>query len=84
MDDGRWISWKASYNGVAPSAEARQKRQTPVPELGKVVYPFTAYGFTELPKQEDVLFKNATCGPMKKRVKLLNTDVLVLKGKSRK
>ena len=81
MDDGRWISWKASYSGVAPSAEARQKRQTPVPELGKVVYPFTAYGFTELPKQEDVLFKNATVWTNEKEGKLLNTDVLVLKGK---
>lgn len=81
MDNGKWISWKATYSGVAPEAEARPKRQTPIPELGKVVYPFTAYGWTELPKQEDILFKNATVWTSEKEGKLLNTDVLVQKGK---
>ena len=35
----------------------------------------------ELPKQEDVLFKNATVWTSEKEGKLLNTDVLVQKGK---
>ena len=72
---------KQLISGAAPEAEARQRRQTPVPEPGKVIYPFTAYGWTEIPKQEDVLFKNATVWTSEKEGKLLNTDVLVQKGK---
>lgn len=81
LDNGKWVSWKATYNGPAPDAEARPRRQTPVPELGKVIYPFAAYGRTEIPKQEDILFKNATVWTSEKEGKLLNTDVLVQKGK---
>jgi len=81
LDNGQWISWKATYAGPATEAEARPGRQTPVPEPGKVIYPFTAYGWAELPKQEDVLFKNATVWTNEKEGKLLNTDVLVQKGK---
>jgi imidazolonepropionase-like amidohydrolase len=81
IDNGKWFTWKAVYGGAAPESEARQRRQTPVPELGKVIYPFTGYGRPELPKQEDVLFKNATVWTSEKEGKLMNTDVLVQKGK---
>jgi imidazolonepropionase-like amidohydrolase len=81
LDNGKWVTWKATYSDVAPVSETRQKRQTPVPEPGKIIYPFTAYGSTELPKQEDVLFKNATVWTNEKEGKLLNTDVIILKGK---
>ena len=81
LDNGKWVRWKATYSGAAPEAEARPRRQTPIPELGKVIYPFTAYGRAEIPKQEDILFKNATVWTSEKEGKLLNTDVLVQKGK---
>jgi imidazolonepropionase-like amidohydrolase len=81
LDNGQWISWKATYSGASPEAEARQRRQTPIPEPGKVIYPFTAYGRPEVPKQEDMLFKNATLWTSEKEGKLLNTDILVQKGK---
>ena len=81
MDNGKWFSWKATYAGASPATEPRQRRQTPLPEPGKVVYPFTAYGKPELPMQEDVLFRNATVWTSEKEGKLLNTDVLVQKGK---
>ncbi len=80
-DSGKWVSWKATFSAAAPVAEARPRRQTPVPELGKVIYPFVAFGAPELPRQEDVLFKNATVWTNEKEGKLLNTDVLVQKGK---
>ena len=64
------------------ASEARAKRpERQFLNLGKVIYPFTAYGRTELPKQEDVLFKNATVWTSEKEGKLINTDVLVQKGK---
>jgi imidazolonepropionase-like amidohydrolase len=81
LNTGKWFSWKATYSGAAPDAEARLRRQTPVPELGKVIYPFTGYGSPEIPKQEDVLFRNATVWTSEKEGKLFNTDVLVQKGK---
>jgi len=82
LESGKWISWNATYSDSAIEPDNnRKKPNPPVPELGKVVYPFTAYGWTELPKQEDVLFKNATVWTSEKEGKLLNTDVLVQKGK---
>ena len=79
-DNGKWIKWKAEYSG--PSAE-ESKTAKPVmkSDIGKVIYPFTAYGSTELPRQEDVLFRNATVWTNEKEGKLLNTDVLVKGGK---
>ena len=80
LENGKWITWKATYLSSKTEPE-RKKRPIPVAELGKVVYPFTAYGREELPKQEDVLFRNATVWTSEKDGKLLNTDVLVQKGK---
>ena len=81
-DNGKWFSWKAVYSDNTTDADNSRKRPNmPLPESGKVIYPFTAYGWNELPKQEDVLFKNATVWTSEKEGKLLNTDVLVQKGK---
>jgi imidazolonepropionase-like amidohydrolase len=82
LDDGRWISWKASYTGnTADQDKKNNKPATPIQEQGKVIYPFKAYGQPDIPKQEDVLFKNATVWTNEEAGKLLNTDVLVEKGK---
>ena len=82
LENGNWFSWTATFSENKTEADnSRKKPVKPIPELGKVIYPFTAYGSTELPKQEDVLFKNATVWTSEKEGKLLNTDVLVLKGK---
>jgi imidazolonepropionase-like amidohydrolase len=81
LDNGKWVAWKATYESDKTEAASRQRPVTPVPEPGKVIYPFTAFGRTELPKQEDVLFKNATVWTSEKDGNLLNTDVLVQKGK---
>ena len=81
LDNGNWVSWKAIWSDGKTEPDSRQRRATPVTEPGKVIYPFTAYGSTELPVQEDVLFKNATVWTSEKEGKLLNTDILVQKGK---
>ncbi len=81
LDNGKWLSWKATWTDAKTEADSRQRRTTPVSEIGKVIYPFTAYGSTELPVQEDVLFKNATVWTSEKEGKLLNTDLLIQKGK---
>jgi imidazolonepropionase-like amidohydrolase len=81
MSDGRWIKWTANYSGSATEPDPGRRPDMKVPEPGQVIYPFAAYGKPELPRQEDVLFKNATVWTNEKEGKLLNTDVLVKKGK---
>jgi imidazolonepropionase-like amidohydrolase len=82
FESGKWFSWKAasSENNMGTD-NIRKKPIIPIPELGKVIYPFTAYGRTEVPVPEDVLFRNATVWTCENEGKLLNTDVLVQKGK---
>jgi imidazolonepropionase-like amidohydrolase len=82
ISDGKWVKWIAKFSeGSSETERSRKKPEAKIPEPGNVVYPFTAYGRTELPKQEDVLFKNATVWTNEKEGKLPNTDVLVQKGK---
>jgi imidazolonepropionase-like amidohydrolase len=82
LSDGRWISWNAKFSGPGSEPDnGRKKPEAKDTEKGKVVYPFTAYGRSDIPQQEDVLFKNATVWTNEKDGKLLNTDVLVQKGK---
>ena len=81
LDNGNWITWKAIYKGPGAENDTKPSKPASITEIGKVVYPFTAYGSSELPKQEDVLFKNSTVWTNEKEGKLLNTDVLVKGGK---
>ena len=53
----------------------------PVIASGPVIYPFMAYGHTDAPKREVVLFKNATVWTNEKEGKLINTDVMIEGGK---
>ncbi len=80
LPDGTEINWTATYKSAAlPS----QQHDQPKPDLtaGPVVYPFAAYGYTELPKAETVVFKNATVWTNEKEGILKNTDVLIENGK---
>jgi hypothetical protein len=52
-------------------------------KLGKVTYPFGAYGWDSVPHQENLLIKNATVWTNEKEGILPNTDVLVKNGKDR-
>ncbi len=77
---GNTFSWKgqlktAAAVAAAPAAPARPQ------ELGKVIYPFVAFGYETAPQQEDILIKNATVWTNEKQGVLTNTDVLIKKGK---
>jgi len=78
--DGATFSWSASFarNMTAKADSAKAKRK---PEIGKMSYPFNGYGWEEAPKQETILFQNATVWTNEKEGKLENTDVLVKNGK---
>lgn len=80
--DGTTTKWTATFQEAAKTAEAA-KKDAPKPAIttGAVIYPFTAFGYTEAPKAETVLFKNATVWTNEKEGKVENTDVLIENGK---
>lgn len=49
--------------------------------IGAVVFPFTAFGFKEMPKQENVLIINATIWTNDKEGKIENGQLLISNGK---
>jgi imidazolonepropionase-like amidohydrolase len=82
LPDGTATNWSATSNGVVPPA-SNDRKDGAKPNLtaGPVVYPFTAFGNTELPTAETTLFKNATVWTNEKDGILKNTDVIIENGK---
>jgi imidazolonepropionase-like amidohydrolase len=80
LSDGKTTTFTATLNN---SFSEKVKKEDPKPKisLGDVVYPFVAFGNKEEPKQETVLFKNATVWTNEKDGILQNTDVLIENGK---
>jgi imidazolonepropionase-like amidohydrolase len=77
---GNRLTWVASFvKAAAPTVDSAKKKS--VAKIGKVLYPFDGYGWEELPKQENMLIKNATVWTNEQEGKLENTDVLVKNGK---
>ncbi|HEY0652766.1 MAG TPA: amidohydrolase family protein [Chryseosolibacter sp.] len=80
LTDGAWITWSATRSGEAPKKEEKAA-SSPTVDLGKVLYPFVAHGFTALPAQQTILIKNATVWTNEAEGVLQNTDVLLKDGK---
>jgi imidazolonepropionase-like amidohydrolase len=77
---GYKLTWTALWQKeTVAKADTTKKKETL--KLGKVIYPFLPYGTDSLPKQENLLIKNATVWTSDKAGKLENTDVLVKNGK---
>ncbi len=77
---GNPFNWLATFE-KKPETKADSARTKQPLVLGKVTYPFLSYGWEELPKQENILIKNATVWTSENEGKLKNTDVLVKGGK---
>ena len=77
---GNRLYWTATLikENLPEADTTTQKKQS---SLGKITYPFGAYGWETLPTQQDILIKNATVWTSEKEGILQNTDVLVKKGK---
>ncbi|WP_452222416.1 amidohydrolase family protein [Lacinutrix salivirga] len=58
-----------------------KKDDDKVNKIYPVTFPNSAYGFTSLPKQETLLFKNVTVWTNEKEGIIKNTDVLITNGK---
>ena len=78
--NGSWLNWTATRTGDVEAKEKKEEEKE-APELGKMIYPFIAYGWEDAPKQETVLLKNGTVWTNEKDGVLENTDVLIQNGK---
>jgi imidazolonepropionase-like amidohydrolase len=78
--DGSSSKWTATFSESFKEATKKEGPE-PIASIGKVIYPFMAYGYTEAPKSEQVLFRNATVWTNEKEGRLNNTDVLIEDGK---
>lgn len=85
--DGTWVAWSATRIGNLDKEETKEEEKNEEeteevkPEMGELIYPFVAYGWTEQPKQETILFRNATVWTMEADGKIEGADVLVKNGK---
>ena len=79
-NEGNTFTWTANVNSLA-SVQVDSTKKKPIGKLGSVTFPFTPYGWTEAPKQETILFKNATVWTNETEGKLENADVLIKSGK---
>ncbi len=78
---GNSVVWTASFTGDMPAKTDSSKKKIKNTGMGKLTYPNMGYGFTEMPKQENILIKNATVWTGETEGILSNTDVLVENGK---
>jgi len=82
LPDGRETKFSAIKKSASEkdSKEEKDKKEDDIHKIIPVTYPNIAYGFKEKPKQENVLFKNATVWTSEEEGILENTDVLVKNG----
>ena len=78
--DGNTGMWSAVYKD-AFKEEVKKADTVSALALGPIIYPFVSYGYSLVPSQETVLFKNATVWTNEKEGNLSNTDVLIEGGK---
>lgn len=80
--EGNKFTWRAFSETIAKAdskPDSTSKKQPA--KLGTVTYPFTSFGWTETPKQETMIIKNATVWTNEAEGKLEGTDVMIKAGK---
>ncbi len=82
--DGSWTDWRATFLRANDSIPTPKKAPVVKPEVGVMIYPFTAFGWQERPTAQTVLIRNATVWTNEKEGVLKNTDVLISNGKIQK
>ena len=79
---GDAINWNMQYVSAYVEKPDTSKKDEKKNTVNKTLaYPFNGYGWSETPKQEDLLIKNTTVWTNEKEGNLENTDVLIKNGK---
>lgn len=81
--DGAWVTWNATQT-KGPDADTTKSKKDTVDvtkNLGKVTFPFMAYGNEQVPTQENFMIKNGTVWTNETDGVLQNTDVIIRAGK---
>lgn len=81
--DGSWVRWEATQT-AGPEADTSKPKKDSIDftkNLGKVLFPFQAYGNEEVPVQQSFLIKNTTVWTNEAEGNLTNTDVAIRAGK---
>ncbi len=82
LPNGKETQFQATKKKAAAEQKKDKKKKDPETyDIVPVTYPNVAYGFKNPPKQENILFKNATVWTSEDSGVLENTDVLVKDGK---
>jgi imidazolonepropionase-like amidohydrolase len=81
LPDGTESQFTATKSKAFEKKEDDESKSTEIPRVMPVTYPNVGYGFTSKPKQENILFKNATVWTSEDAGILENTDVLIKNGK---
>jgi imidazolonepropionase-like amidohydrolase len=79
--DGTVIAWHARHKGPLAKDTVITESKKDSLSLGKIIYPFVAFGWIQKPESKRVLFKNATVWTNEEEEIMFNTDVLVDDGK---
>ena len=74
-----WKSWKLVKNNI--NIKTGNKEKTKPKKHGAILFPNMAYGFQNLPKQQSILFQNATVWTNESRGVIENCDVAIERGK---
>ena len=80
MPDGSESFFTATKSGTFEEKDKKESEKS-APKVMPVTYPNLGYGFVSKPKQQDLLFKNATVWTSEADGILENTDVLIKNGK---
>jgi len=80
LADGTVGKFAATYKEAAKETAKKDEPKAAL-AIGPIIYPFSAFGNTELPKQETVLIKNGTVWTNERDGILQNADVLLENGK---
>ncbi len=81
--DGGWVTWNATQT-KGPDADTTKPKKDTVDvtkNLGKVIFPFLAYGNEQIPSQENFIIKNGTVWTNEAEGILSSTDVVIRTGK---
>ncbi len=81
LPDGINMPWNASFTKEFIDTSKTKVDEIKKYETGKIIFPFTAYGFTEQPAQQSMHIKNATVWTNEVEGILKETDVILADGK---